>query len=117
MSYEFSPCYRCGGKVENDFLGRIRCTKCGYDFKTMSVDPDFEPEEVVCEYCNLIPSMDGSFYFGKDLPMDDNGCMYICKDEESSVALCYKDYEDDEHILFIQYCPICGRKLVEDDEI
>lgn len=68
-----------------------------------------------CEYCNLIPSMDGSFYFGKDLPLEENNsCMYIFKDEESNFGLCYKDYEDDEHDLCINFCPICGRKLMED---
>ena len=66
----------------------------------------------MCKYCDLFISTDGMIYFGEDLFEDeDNGCLYIFKDEESNFGLCYKDYEDDEHILPIQYCPICGRKL------
>ena len=66
----------------------------------------------MCKYCNLITSMDGMIYCGKDLFEDeDNGCLYIFQDEESNFGLRYKDYEDDEHDLPIWYCPICGKKL------
>lgn len=65
----------------------------------------------MCKYCDLIPSMDGTMYYGRDLPMDDNGYMCIFKDEESNFGLRYEDYENDEHDLFIKYCPMCGRNL------
>lgn len=118
MSGNFSPCYRCGGKVECDFLGRIRCTKCGYDFETMSVDPDFEPKEEVCEYCDLIPSMDGMIKFGRDFDDleygDCEGSMFIVQFEDGEIALAYTN-KFDENYAPINYCPICGRKLKEEN--
>lgn len=69
-----------------------------------------------CKYCDLIPSMDGMISFGKDLPLeDDNGYMFVFEDEECHYGLCYHDYEDNEHIVDIKYCPMCGRKLTEEE--
>ena len=89
MNYNFSPCSRCGGKVEEDFLCRIRCTKCGYDFKTMSIDPDFEPPEDTCEFC-------------VDLDWLYDIVCYIPTENGSSVNVP------------VNFCPCCGRKLTEE---
>ena len=118
MNGKFSPCYRCGGKVEEDFVGRIRCRKCGYDFQTMSIDPDFEPQEVVCEYCNLIPSMNGRAKYGRDFDdleyEDCKGSMFIVQFEDGEIALAYTN-KFDENYAPIKYCPKCGRKLTEEN--
>lgn len=86
MSNNFKPCFRCGGKVEEDFLCRIRCTKCGYDFQTMSIDPDFEPKEDACEYCKDVDTL-------YDL-------------------VCYIPTKNGFSIdVPVNYCPVCGRNL------
>ena len=111
MSYKFSPCYRCGGKVEEDYLCRIRCTKCGYDFETMSVDPDFEPQEDVCKYCteyedlpeHIVNGESIGKVFDTDIDEDENG-WHICLPSGVDIG--------------IRFYPYCGRKLTkEEDEI
>ena len=96
---EFRPCYRCGGKVTEDFLGRIRCTKCGYDFLTMTVDPDFEPAEEVCEFC-------AQFDFSTaKLEVDKYGARI-------ALSLCNTKFDKDEQF---KYCPMCGKQLTESE--
>ena len=109
---EFRPCYRCGGKVTEDFLGRIRCTKCGYDFRTMTVDPDFEPEEDVCEFCNVDNYTKNEF-----------GDYYVIAEEYWTSLMMTYNSETGKYGLVangdyspgvdINFCPICGRKLTE----
>lgn len=126
MSYNFSPCYRCGGKVENDFLGRIRCTKCGYDFLTMSIDPDFVPQEEVCEFCEKT--------INNELPINTNmnlsktfACIASGTTQKEIVIhindIANQYVNDIENHKFkgtygipINFCPMCGRKLTEEED-
>lgn len=92
---EFNPCYRCGGEVTSDFLGRIRCTKCGYDLRTMSIDPDFEPEEDVCEFCEKYD------FANSKIEIDKYGARIV-------LSLCNTKFPKEDQF---QYCPMCGRNL------
>ena len=105
---KFSPCYRCGGKVEEDYLCRIRCTKCGYDFETMSVDPDFEPQEDICKYCaeyedlpeHIINGEPDGRVFDTSIYCDENG-WHIEVPSGADIG--------------IKFCPYCGRELTEEN--
>ena len=106
---EFSPCYRCGGKVINDFLGRIRCTKCGYDYQTMSIDPDFIPEEDMgCKYCTEYEELPEHVIKGQPIGKVFDTCIQC---DENGWHLEIPSGVD----IGINFCPICGRKLTEDE--
>ena len=64
----------------------------------------------MCQYCNLDCTADKQL--GKEIKLPEYECSstHICR-IDNQYFLLYKDYENEEHYIPIEYCPKCGRKL------
>lgn len=72
----------------------------------------------MCEYCNLKPTADFMMKVGKQIEEDGFllSKVFVCQTEEGYCCLLYKDYEGENHYIPIEYCPKCGKKLIEENE-
>lgn len=66
----------------------------------------------MCEYCNFKVGAEKNRGKEIEFPEDsyEYSSAYLCR-MNGKYYLLYRDYEDEDHYIPIEYCPKCGRKF------
>lgn len=107
MKRRTSPCYSCANKnvydTKHDYYG------CKYSGTECNNYQMWRPKEMKCEYCHT--DLEGYI-----VPLDKNAHVYLHSENRYHWMLCIKACGWRKDVP-INFCPMCGRKLGEKEDV